>query len=172
MVFQRRNSSQLKRRSDDMRNIRKTFKRPKKAWDLVRIKDERTMMNMYGLRRKGELWKAEEILRGFRGRARGLIALEDKEKEKILIDKLSKFGMLKGGTGLDDVLALTVNDVLERRLQTVIFKKSMSGSIKHSRQKIVHGHVLIDGKRIRFPSYLVPVEEEKKIDIIKDKGDK
>jgi small subunit ribosomal protein S4 len=155
-----------------MRRIRKTFKRPKKAWDLARIKDDKILLNKYGLRRKRELWKGEEILRNFRGRARELIASEDKEKEKVLLSKLSKFGMLTKGTSLDDVLALTVNDVFERRLQTVILRRGLADSIKHSRQKIVHGHVSVDGRRVIFPSYLVPVEEEKKISIIKEKGDK
>lgn len=158
-----------------MRRIRKTFKRPKKAWDLSRIKEEKIILSKYGLRRKRELWGAEEILRNFRRRARELIAAEDKEREKVLIDKLIKLGMLSDvkGAGLDDVLALTVNDILERRLQTVVFKKGKSDSVNHARQMIVHGHISIDGKRTRFPSYIVPKEKEHKIVVSKEsKGGK
>ncbi|UCD07580.1 MAG: 30S ribosomal protein S4 [Candidatus Aenigmatarchaeota archaeon] len=153
-----------------MRRIRKTFKRPKKAWDLARIKEEKILLSNYGLRKKRELWKAEEILRGFRRRARDLIASEDEGQERILLGKLSKFGLLSKGMDLDDVLALTVNDVLERRLQTVIFRKGLVKSIDQARQMIVHGHVSVDGKRVVFPSYLVPLEEEKGVRMIKEGG--
>jgi len=151
-----------------MRRVRKTFKRPKKAWDLVRIKDEKTLLRNYGLRRKREFWKAEDILRGFRRRARNLIATKDEEQEKILLDKLLRFGLLSKGMDLDDVLALTVNDVLERRLQTLVFRKELAKSINQARQMIVHGHISVDGRRVIFPSYLVPLEEEKKIGMCKE----
>lgn len=153
-----------------MRRIRKMFKRPKKAWDLARIKEEKTLLSNYGLRKKRELWRAEEILRGFRRRARDLTASEDEDQERILLGKLSKFGLLSKGMDLDDVLALTVNDVLERRLQTVIFRKGLAKSIDQARQMIVHGHVSVDGKKVVFPSYLVPLEEEKGIRMIKEGG--
>ncbi len=153
-----------------MRRIRKTFKRPKKAWDLTRIKEEKTLLSNYGLRKKRELWKAEEILRGFRRRARDLIASENESQERILLGKLSKFGLLSKGMDLDDVLALTVNDVLERRLQTVIFRKGLAKSIDQARQMIVHGHISVDEKKVVFPSYLVPLEEEKGVRMIKEGG--
>lgn len=150
-----------------MRKIRKTFKRPKKAYDLSRIKDEKKILSNYGLRRKGELWKAEEVVRGFRRRARDLIGSENEKEERVLLDKLFKLGMLSKGMGLDDILALSVNDVLERRLQTLIFKKGHTKSVRQSRQMIVHGHITIDGRKIVFPSYTVSLEDEKNIVITK-----
>ena len=156
-----------------MRRIRKTYKRPKKAYDLSRIKDERKVLSEYGLRRKKELWRSEEILRGFRRRARDAIGTENEEEKKVLLEKLSKLGLLAKGADLDDVLALNVNNVLERRLQTIIFKKGHAKSIKQARQMIVHGHINIDERRIKFPSYLASVGDEKKIIITKEiKGDK
>ncbi len=153
-----------------MRRIRKAYKQPKKAWDLARIRDDKTLMKNHGLRRKRELLRAEGVLRRFRQRARELIGEEDKEKEKVLIDKLSSMGMLKKGVGLDDVLALGVDDLLERRLQTVLLRKGLAKTISQSRQMIVHGHVSVDGKRVRFPSYMVPLEEENKISPLKEKA--
>ena len=155
-----------------MRRIRKTFKRPRKAWDLARIKDERSTLKKYGLKRKKELRKAEEVIRGFRGRARELTASKDKEKENILITKLSRMGLLTKGLGLDDVLALTANEVLDRRLQTIVFRKGMAGSINQARQKIVHGHVSVGGRRVVFPSYLVSLDEEKTVSAVGEKGGK
>jgi ribosomal protein S4 len=77
-----------------MRRIRKKFKRPKKPWDSKRISDEKTLMKTYGLRTKRELWRTQEILRQFRRRARDLIAVEYPERQKVLIDRLVKLGML------------------------------------------------------------------------------
>jgi len=147
-----------------MRRIKRKFQRPKRPWDSTRIKEERELLKEYGLRIKREIRVAEEILRRFRRRARELIAVEDQEKEKVLIDKLLKLGMLTSDkTELDDVLGLDVKNILDRRLQTVVFKKALAKTPKQARQFIVHGKVGIDEKRISFPSYMVTLEEEKKI---------
>ncbi|OYT41525.1 MAG: 30S ribosomal protein S4 [Candidatus Aenigmarchaeota archaeon ex4484_224] len=66
---------------------------------------------------------------------------------------------------LDDVLGLTVRDILERRLQTIVYRKGLANTPKHARQLIVHGHVYINGRRIVWPSYLVPRDEEDKIEV-------
>jgi small subunit ribosomal protein S4 len=154
-----------------MRRIRRKFHRPKAPWDSIRIKDEKTLVNDYGLRRKKEIRAAEETLRKFRQRARDLIAVKDEEKEKVLIEKLLKLGMLpKDSTGLDDVLGLSVNNILDRRLQTIVFKKGMAKTAREARQMIVHGHVNIDNRRISFPSYVVTLDEESKIKVIGSKG--
>lgn len=146
-----------------MRRIRKKFKRPKKPWNSKRISDEKALMRTYGLRTKRELWRAQEILRQFRGRARGLIAVEDPEKQKLLIDRLVKLGMLSKEAELDDVLALGITNILDRRLQTLVSRLGPAKSPLHSRQLITHGHVFIGDRRTKFPSYLVTSEEEGKI---------
>jgi small subunit ribosomal protein S4 len=146
-----------------MRRIRKKFKRPKTAWSLVNIKEDRDLIREYGLRRKHELLVAREILRGFRQRARNLIGTKNPEEEQKLLDKLEKLGLLREDKELDDVLALNVNKILDRRLQTIVFKKGMAASMKQARQLITHGHITINGRRMTFPSCLVPVEKEGKI---------
>jgi small subunit ribosomal protein S4 len=146
-----------------MRRIRKKFKRPKKPWDSSRIAEEKKLMKTYGLRNKRELWRAHEILRQFRRRARELIAVEDPGKHKALIDRLVKLGMLSKEAGLDDVLALEITGILDRRLQTMVSKRRLSDSPLHARQLITHGHVFIGGRKARFPSYIVPSEEESRI---------
>ena len=65
--------------------------------------------------------------------------------------------------GLEDVLALGTEDVLERRLQTQVHKKKLSNSLKHARQLIVHGHIAINDRRVTIPSYMVSLEEERGI---------
>jgi small subunit ribosomal protein S4 len=52
---------------------------------------------------------------------------------------------------------------LERRLQTLVFRKGLAHNINQARQFIVHGHIALDKKRTRWPSMLVPLSEEGKI---------
>ena len=148
-----------------MRNIRRKFARPKAHWDTTRIAEEKALLKDYGLRVKRELWSAEAILRNFRQRARDLIAVENKQEESALLDKLAKLGILKEGGTLDDVLALNVEDILNRRLQTIVFRKGIAKSPMQARQFIVHGHVFIGEKKASFPSHLIPAKEENKVRI-------
>jgi small subunit ribosomal protein S4 len=143
-----------------MRNLRKKFKRPKKSWNLELIAELKSVKSAYGLRATKEILLVRETLRGFRGRARQLIAVENESEKKLLLGKLAKMGLIKADAGLDDVLAMTINNILERRLQTLVFRRGMSTSIKHARQLITHGRVSVNGIRIKFPSYIVTSEEE------------
>ena len=151
-----------------MRRLKKKYKKPRKPWDKARIEKEKELMKKYGLRRKREIWRAEAILRNFRRRARELAAKKDKEAEKILLDKLYRLGLLEKNATLDDVLSLTIEDILERRLQTMVFKKNLANTPKHARQLIVHGHIAVDGRRTIYPSFLVTRELEDKISFYKD----
>jgi len=143
-----------------MKRQKKKYKRPIKPWDKERIEYEKQLMEKYGLRRKKEIWRAQEILRKFRRQARRLIAIRDKEKEKILLDKLYRMGLVDKNATLDDVLRLTIEDILERRLQTLVFKKGLARTPKQARQFIVHGHIAFEGRRCVYPSLLVPRGKE------------
>jgi len=152
-----------------MRRLRRKFKRPRAPWDAARIEEEAKILREFGLRRKREIRKAEAIVRNFRRRARNLIAVKDEKKMKILLDKLTEIGLIQKGQGLDQVLQLKASDILGRRLQTIVYKKGYASSIKDARQKIVHGHVYLEGRKTTFPSYLVPAEKEVLIQV---KGEK
>lgn len=151
-------------KSDVMRRSRKQYKRPKKPWDKNRIKNEWILIKEYGLKNKHELWRAQSILRKFRRMARELIAVSEKKRVQVLMNKLVKLGILGKDSTLDDVLSLTIRDILDRRLQTVVFKRGLSKSVKQARQLIVHGHICIDGIRIKSPSMLVPKDLEEKLE--------
>jgi len=151
-----------------MRKIKRKFKKPRAPWDKERMEKERQLMKVFGLRRKREIWKAESILRSFRRRARDLAAKKDKEQEKILLDKLYKMGLLDKNANLDDVLSLTLENLLERRLQTVVFKKNMANTPKQARQFITHGHIAVEGRRTIYPSFLVTRDLEDKISFYKE----
>ncbi|MCK5023900.1 MAG: 30S ribosomal protein S4 [Candidatus Aenigmarchaeota archaeon] len=150
-----------------MRTLKRKYKRPKRPWDSARIAEEKQVMREFGLRRKKEIRRAESIIRDYRRRARNLIAVKDDEKTKILIEKLVELGLIEKGNGLENVLLLDVVGALNRRLQTIIFKKGFASTIQEARQKISHGHVHIEGRAVKFPSYIVPIDKEK---LIKVKG--
>ena len=148
-----------------MKRQKRKFNRPRRPWDRVRIEEERKVMQNYGLRRKNEIWRAESILRNYRRLARDLAASKDKEKEKILLEKLFSMGLVNKGASIDDVLGLKLENILDRRFQTVIFKKGLAKSMKQARQYIVHGHIAFEGRRIKWPSMLVPLGGEEKINL-------
>ena len=144
-----------------MRKLRRKYKSPRTPWDSIQIKDERKLLNEFGLRRKREMWRAQAILRNFRRRARILIAAANKEQEKVLLERLKKLGFVtKKDATLDDVLALTLKDVLNRRLQTIVFRKGAAKTMRHARQMITHGHVYVGERRTLHPSYIVATDEE------------
>lgn len=148
-----------------MRRSRKTYSTPLRPWDRERLKREKDIVAQYGLKSKKELWKFENKLRNFRRSVRGLIAEENKEKGESLMKKLKRLGILGEKERLDDVLNLTINNLLERRLQTIVYRKGFAKSIKQARQMIVHGHISIKGRKVTVPSYIVRRDEEGAIEL-------
>lgn len=145
------------------RKHRAKWSRPLKPFDKDRIASEKKVLQQFGLRRKHELWRAEDIVRDFRRRARELLATQNPKLQEELFARLRRMGF--NISTLDDVLALKTEDVLGRRLQTVLVKRGLAGSPKQARQMIVHRHVLVDGQVVHWPSALVPAELEDKVDI-------
>jgi len=91
-----------------------------------------------------------------------LAAKKDKTQEKILLDKLQKLGLLNKDATLDDVLGLNVEKLLDRRLQTFVFKNNLANTSKQARQLITHGHVAVDGRKIVYPGFNISQGLEKK----------
>ncbi len=145
----------------DPKRLRKTYETPRRPF--AELEEERKLLREFGLKNKRELWKAETILREFRRRARELQGLGNKTEEERLLKRLNELGFEV--KNLDDVLKLDVRDILSRRLQTVVYKKGLARSIKQARQLIVHGHVRIRGRKVTFPSFLVPKSLEDKIEL-------
>ena len=139
----------------------KKYSRPRKPFDTVRIKAENDLVNRYGLKNKREIWKAKAKLDSIRNRAKELLRESSEEKQKLFLDKLSKLGYKV--EEVVDVLALTEENVLNRRLQTVILKKGITTTTKGARQLITHKHISIDNKIVNIPSYHVIIDEEKNI---------
>lgn len=121
------------------------------------------LLGTFGLRNKRELWKSQTHLSSIRKQARTLLAATEQvrlREERKLLDSLRSSGLVTETATLDDILSLTVEDLLSRRLQTMVFKKGMAVSPLQARQLIVHGHVTIGERVITIPGYEVGHDEE------------
>jgi len=150
----------------DPKKQRKKYDTPRFPWRSDILKEELKLLGQYGLRNKRELWRHETQLSKFRGIARSLIGKSPEERKKMeneLLTRLKKLGFLPETAVLDDVLDLAIEDVLERRLQTIVFRKGLAKTIYQARQLITHGHITIGKQRITVPSYIVAREEENQI---------
>jgi small subunit ribosomal protein S4 len=85
------------------------------------------------------------------------------EKENKLLTYLQRLGLVGESATLDDILNIKIEDILERRLQTIVMKKAIAKSPHQARQLVVHGHVSIGDRTINIPGYPVKKEEESKI---------
>lgn len=47
--------------------------------------------------------------------------------------------------------------LLERRLDNLVYRLGLASSIRQARQMVVHGHILVNGKKVDRPSFLVDV---------------
>ena len=128
--------------------------------------DELKTLGTFGLRTKRELWKAHTELSRVRHQARSLLALRQEireQKEPILMKSLARIGLVSSEATLDDVLNLNAEDLLSRRLQSIVTKKLGFKTPYQARQAVIHGHIMIGDRKINIPSYTVKIEEEDSI---------
>jgi len=143
----------------------KFYETPNHPFQGERIADEMGLIGQYGLKNKEELWRAQSELRGYRREARRLLGRDADEREaEEFLDRLKRLGILDDADRLDDVLSLEVTDVLERRLQTVVYRKGLANTVDQARQFITHGHITVEGQRVSIPSKTVAVAEEEAIE--------
>jgi small subunit ribosomal protein S4 len=145
-----------------MKRKHKGYSRPKRPFDKSRIDEEVVIKKEFGLKNKKEIWKAEAKIKSIRQKAKKLITASEAEQQA-LFDRLKKIGLEVNSIG--DVLGLDKTDYLNRRLQTIVSLKGIAPTAKTSRQMIVHKRVLVNGRVIDSPSFIVPVELEDKIEI-------
>ena len=153
----------------DPKTSRRVWQKPKRPLNYDLIMDELKTLGTFGLKTKRELWKTQTELSRVRLQARSLLALRQDERERkepILMQSLSKIGLVNEDSTLDDVLNLQVTDLLSRRLQTIAQRKLYFKTPYQARQAIVHGHIMIGDSVVTIPSYIVKTEEEAKIHLI------
>jgi small subunit ribosomal protein S4 len=143
----------------DPKKNRKIIHGPRHPWEADRIQAEKVLMREYGLKNKRELWKANSMLKKITTQSKKLIRDRGTSQAEIeaplLLSKLTKMGLIQEESKLEDTLALTVKNILDRRLQSVFHNLKKSLTVKQARQFIIHGHVYVNGKQLTIPSYIV-----------------
>lgn len=110
------------------------------------------------------------VLSRFRSRARELLTLEERDPRRLfegeaLMRRMYRYGFLtEEQDKLDYVLSLTVDNVMERRLQTLVFKQGLAKSIHHARVLIRQRHIRVGKQIVTVPSFVVRVDSQKHID--------
>jgi small subunit ribosomal protein S4 len=106
------------------------------------------------------------MIKKYRRDARELLGLsieQTAQERQQLLNHLIRYGMLSETAKLEDVLNLTAEDVLRRRLQTFVHKKGLAYTAKEARVFVVHGHIAMNNRKVNSPSYLVKKGEEEQI---------
>jgi small subunit ribosomal protein S4 len=154
----------------DPKFLRRMYDTPKHPWEAARMEEERKLLQKYGLKNKRELWKAQSTLRRIRRQARDLQARlragesQAKRETEQLLARLTRLGVLAAGAPtIDDVLALSTEDLLKRRFEWIVFSRGLAPTTFGARQWIVHGHLAIGDHRVTRPGYLVGSAEESQI---------
>lgn len=148
------------------RRLKKKYKTPNNPFEKDRIVEEFTYVGKYGLRNKKELWKHKYQLSRWRSLARESRTLPDDLQEANLatiVASLAKYGLVAPDCHTDDILSLTLENILDRRLQTLVHKSGKAKSIMQARQFVTHGHISVNGQVIDSPSYLVKADEQEHI---------
>jgi len=143
----------------------KQYETPNHPYQGERIASEHFLVDRYGLSNKEELWRAQSELRSYRREARELLGQAQDDETVIrrseeFLNRLKRVGILNETDELGDILSLEIEDILERRLQTVVYRTGLANTPQQARQFIVHGHVMVDGQRHLVPSYVVDTDEE------------
>lgn len=153
----------------DPKKQRKKYSTPSHPWQAARIDEEKKLTEEYGFKNKKEIWKITSTLNKYKGQAKKLIPLSssqaEKEKEQLL-KKLFSLGLIQEISKIEDVLSLTLKDLLERRLQTQVYRQNLARSTKQARQFISHNHIMVGENIITSPSYLIKKTEETSIKFV------
>src|SRR6202140_4767223 len=104
----------------------------------------------HGQRRKGKLSDYGVQLRA-KQKLKGYYANMSERHFHGIYDEARR---LKGDTGA------TMIALLERRLDTIIYRAKFVPTVFAARQFVSHGHVLVNGKRVNIPSYSVKVGDK------------
>ncbi|KAI9229222.1 MAG: ribosomal protein S9-like protein [Piptocephalis tieghemiana] len=148
----------------------KTNKVPRRPFESERIDQELKLIGEFGLRNKREIWRVAYTLSNIRRAARDLLTLDPKDPRRLfegnaLIRRLIRIGVLdETKAKLDYVLGLKIEDFLERRLQTQVFKLGLAKSVHHARVLIRQKHIRVGKQVVNVPSFIVRLESQKHID--------
>lgn len=145
---------------------RPKYDTPSHPWKANRIEEEHAIQKNHGLKNMKEIWKAKSQLRRHRRQAMRLIGNVDtteghgKREREDLLRSLHHKGLIASDADLGDILSLSTEDVLNRRLQAQVYYKGLACTMKQARQLVTHGQICIGEQKITIPSYPVSKDEE------------
>ncbi|CDK25565.1 unnamed protein product [Kuraishia capsulata CBS 1993] len=152
------------------RNHSKTYSVPQRPYEIARLDSELKLAGEYGLKNKHEIYRIGFQLSKIRRAARDLLTRDEKDPKRLfegnaLIRRLVRVGVLsEDKMKLDYVLALKIEDFLERRLQTQVFKLGLAKSVHHARVLIQQRHIAVGKQIVNIPSFMVRLDSQKHID--------
>ncbi|KAG9391755.1 Ribosomal protein S4/S9, eukaryotic/archaeal [Carpediemonas membranifera] len=152
------------------RSYSKVNQTPRRPFEADRLAAELKLCGQYGLRNKKEIWRVQKSVSSIRSAARELLTLDEHHSRRqfegeALLDRLHRLGVLSADKNkLDYVLSLKLEDFLDRRLQTIIYKAGLAKSIHHARCLILQRHVRVGDQLVTSPSFLVRLDSQKHID--------
>ena len=148
---------------------RPKYDTPTHPWKKARIEEEHALKEQFGLKKIGgmkEIWKAKSKLRRWRQNAMKLIGRVDtseghfsREKDD-LVESLYRRGLLGDPATLDDILQISVEHVLSRRLQSQVYYRGLASSMRQARQLVIHGHIGLGDQKMTVPSYIITRDDE------------
>jgi small subunit ribosomal protein S4 len=150
----------------DPKKQRKSYETPRHPWRKDQLEVELHLIGEYGLRNKRELWRYKTMLSEVRGIARSLLGRTEEGRARVqseYLAKLSRLGVLSESASVDEILDLEIRDLLERRLQTLVFRKGLAKTLHQARQIVSHGHIAVGDKVVSVPGYLVKRAEESEL---------
>jgi small subunit ribosomal protein S4 len=133
------------------------------------MKSERQLLGKTSLERRGPVPPGQHGAR--RRRAPSIYGMQLREAQKLKIayglrEKQMRRLVGRARRNREATTGEALLELLERRLDNVVFRLGLASTRRQARQFIVHGHVQIDGKRLDIPS--ASIADEARIRIAPD----